>query len=201
MLCVDEKSQIQARSQPADAALAPRTGRTAHARLHPPRHHVAAELVEASRQSTSPPARHRQMLPPSSRERVPRLPRPDREGRPSRFRRAPRDGQLRHAKDADGPRLARQTSALARPSHADRSILDQPGRALLRAARQAADQARNPPPRRGPAGRDHGLHKHQQRRSQTISMDENRRRHPRLDRTLLPPDRTSPMPRTSDSGH
>ena len=42
------------------------------------------------------------------------------------------------------PRLVRQTTALAHPLHPDLGLLDQPGRALLRAAHRKANPPRRP---------------------------------------------------------
>ena len=83
-------------------------------------------------------------------------------------------------------------------------VMDQPGRALLRVAHRPADQARRPPLYCRVGGRYRRLHRRPQRRSQALSLDQNRRRHPGLRRTVLSSYDRRPGPMwigTSDSGH
>jgi transposase len=112
VLCVDEKSQIQAldRSQPM---LPMRLGQPAR-RSHDYTRHGTTSLFAALDIQRR---RHRQVLRPPPRPRVQELPRRDREERPRRPRRASGDGQLRHPQDAAHPQLARQAPALARSWH------------------------------------------------------------------------------------
>ena len=115
-LCVDETEAAErakpdpgARPHPAVAAHAPRPGRTPQPRLHAPRHHGTV---------CRPRHRHRpgdrQVLCPAPRGRVPPLPRQGGGQRARRPRRAPGDGQLRHAQGAGREGLAAQAAALAR---------------------------------------------------------------------------------------
>nr|WP_233286120.1 helix-turn-helix domain-containing protein [Bradyrhizobium brasilense] len=106
VLCVDEKSQIQAldRSQPM---LPMRPGQPAR-RCHDYTRHgttsLFAALVHCDGQG------HRQMLCPSPRRRVPQAPRRDRGRRPTRSQCPSHHGQLRHAQGPADPQLARQTA-------------------------------------------------------------------------------------------
>ena len=56
----------------------------------------------------------------------------------------------------------------------------------------AADPARRPSLHRGTRSGDHRLHRRPQRRPQAVPLDQDRRRHPRLHRALLPPHHRGP---------
>ena len=95
---------------------------------------------------------------------------------------------------------------LARRAHwhihfdADLRFLDQSGRTLVRrtdAQAVAARRAHLDPPARS---RHPRLHRKAQRRPQALPVDQIRRRHPRRRQTLLSPCRSKLMPRTLDSG-
>ena len=90
--------------------------------------------------------------------------------------------------DARRPPLAGQPSTLACPFHADRRLLAQPGRALLRAPDRKAAPARGPSLDRGTRTGDPKLYRHRQRQPKTVPMDQVRRRHPRNHQALLPED-------------
>ena len=68
----------------------------------------------------------------------------------------------------------------------DHLVLDQPGRALLWLADRAADQARRASLHQGARGRHPRLHRRPKRRTQAVPLDQIRRRHPGLDHPLLP---------------
>ena len=72
--------------------------------------------------------------------------------------------------------------------HADIRLLAQPGRALVRRAHPQAVAAR-----RGPFHPPGRLHRQAQREPKALQMDEVRRRHPRRRQTLLSPRRTKLM--------
>ena len=76
------------------------------------------------------------------------------------------------------PGLARQAPTLARPLYADQRLMDQPGRAVLRPDHGQTDQTRYPSLDTGTRGRHPSVHQSPQRRSQTLPMDEVRRRYP-----------------------
>jgi transposase len=86
----------------------------------------------------------------------------------------------------------------------DLDLLDQPGGALLRAADRGPDQARCPSLHRRARSRHHRLHRGAQRRSQALPLDQECRRHSRLDPAVLSAHHRRPGPMwigTSDSGH
>jgi transposase len=138
VLCVDEKAQIQAldRTQPL---LPMRPGQVERRtpRLRPPRHDLA--LRRAERQIG---LRHRGVSPAAPRRGVSQVPRHDRGGRPADVRRASDPRQRRDAQDAAHPSVAGPPSAVPRALHPDGGLLDQPRRALVRAAHRQAAPAR-----------------------------------------------------------
>ena len=164
VLCVDEKSQIQAldRTQP-QLPLAP--GIPAR-RTHDYERHGTTTLFAALDIATAPPA---------PQQRVPAVPahhrgqRADDAGHPSGH------GQLRHPQDPLDQGLVRSAPALSRPLHADLGVLAQSSRALVR----HPDPALHPPrytPLDAPARRGHqALREGQQRRSQAIRLVQDRR--------------------------
>ena len=95
--------------------------------------------------------------------------------------------------------LAR-AAALARPLHADLCLLDQSGRTLVRRTDPQAVAARRAPLDRPARSRHPRLYRQPQPTPQTLQMDQVRRRHTRRRKALLPPRRTKLMPRTLDSG-
>jgi transposase len=120
VLCVDEKSQIQAldRTQP----ILPLRG-------------AGPDHRQGPRSPASPPPRDRvQEIPAGHRRRSPRAP-----GRPPRAR------QLLHAQDAVDQALARRPSALQAALHADVELVDQPRRTLVRGTHHQVAQARRAP--------------------------------------------------------
>jgi hypothetical protein len=119
VLCVDEKSQIQAldRSQPLlppSPGDAYRPSGAAHPRRHAARHHLAVRRARYRDWGGD-----RALLPEAPIERVQEVPRSNRGERAVRSRGPPRAGQLRHAQDQANPRLVGQAPALACPFHPD----------------------------------------------------------------------------------
>ena len=174
VLCVDEKSQVQAleRTQP----------------LLP----MGLGYVEGSRMTTSPrhhnavcSLRHRQRssicpvpgTPPSPG--VPELPASSGFPGSEVARAAPHHRQLRHAQARQSKGVARAPSAIPPPLHPDLLVLAQPGRALVR-----ADHATRHPTRlfhlRGrPAPPNRALRERLETTSATLRLDRNCRVDPR----------------------
>ena len=136
VLCVDEKSQIQAldRSRPLLPMRPGQVERRTHDYIRHGMHHALRGLGHRHRQG------HRAVLPASPQPGVPQVPAHSRNPGPGRPRRPSGDGQLRHPQDPCRPTLAGPEFPLARPFHPDRRLLAQPGRALLR----PADRETNP---------------------------------------------------------
>ena len=141
VLCVDEKSQIQAldRSQPL---LPLRPG-------SPPRGHFAVRGPEHGHRRGD-----RQVLSQASLGGVQEVPGTHREGRAGGPGRALGAGQLRHPQDRHDSQLAAPPAALPGALHAHQRLLDQPGGALVRRAHTTADPARHAPQHAG-AGEGH----------------------------------------------
>ncbi len=70
--------------------------------------------------------------------------------------------------------------------HADQRVLAEPGRAVVRRADPEEAQARRPPLRPSSRTRHPSLARRLERTPQTVCLDENRRRNPRQSRRLLP---------------
>ena len=169
VLCVDEKSQIQAldRTQP----MLPMRPGQAERRTHDYKRHGTTTLF-AALDVTAGTVIGRCMKRHRARE-FPLLPRRGGEQRARRPRHPCRHGQRVQPQDQADPGLVRQAAALAQPLHADILVMAQPGRALLRPAHPAADQARCPPIDRRPRSRHRVLHRDQQPRSPDPSVGPN----------------------------
>jgi len=181
VLCVDEKSQIQAldRSQPAF----PMRPGQAERRSHDYKRHGTTSLFAALDIATGRVigkcyGRHRAT---EFRKFLDEI----EAAVPDDLDVSSRHGQLRNPQDAADPRLAGQEAALARPSDAHQFILAQSGRTFLCPHHRAQNQARHLSQCGGATCRDHGLHRTSQRRPKTIPMDQISRRHSQLHRTLL----------------
>ena len=171
VLCVDEKSQIQAldRSQP----LLPMRPGQAERRSHDYKRHGTTSLFAALDIATGEIIgkcfpRHR------ARE----------------FRKfldlveanVPADLDIHIVMDNYGTHKTkairdwvRQTAALAGPFHTHQRLLAQPGRALVRAADRQTDQARRPSLHQGAGAHHPRLHRHDKPEPQTLQMDQIRR--------------------------
>jgi hypothetical protein len=184
VLCVDEKSQVQAldRSQPV---LPLRPGQ-AERRTHDYKRNGTTALFAALDTATGSVigkcyARHRAALFRRFLNEI--------------ERRVPADLDVHIVMDnyathktACDQGLVRPPAALADPFHADGRLLAQHGRALLRRDHRATDPPRRPHQREGPRGRDPRLHREAQR-GPTVHMGPQRRRDPRRDQALLSQDR------------
>ena len=196
VLCVDEKSQIQAldRTQPVLPMLPGMPER----RTHDYKRHGTTSLFAALDVATGSVIgkcyrRHR------AREFLDFLKEIDRRVPDELDIHIVMDNYATHKTAPVKAWLARR-AALARPLHADFGVLDQSGRTLVRrtdAQATAARRAHLDPPARG---RHPGLHRQAQRRPEALQVDQIRRRHPRHCQTLLSPGRSKLMPRTLDSG-
>jgi hypothetical protein len=131
ILCADEKSQIQAldRTQP----VLPMSLGVAEKRTHDYVRYGTTTLFAA--------------LDVASERVIGKVHRRRDAGGPGH---SPDPGQLQYPQDAGHPRLVRPPSPVPHPLHADQRVLDQPGRALLRAADAEAAPARHLPKHRGP---------------------------------------------------
>ena len=139
VLCVDEKSQIQALDR--SAPILPLAPGVPERRTHDYRRHGTTLLF-------APRCRDRQsdrgMSSPASQPGVPPVPQDHRCQRSAHARRSSDPRQLRHAQDAARASVVRGTSALSPAFHAHRRIVAQPRRALVRAAVGKADQTWRP---------------------------------------------------------
>ncbi len=181
VLCVDEKSQIQAldRTQPA-LPMMPGAAGTAHARLPAPRHdHAVRRARYRDRRS------HRRTASPPSQQRVPEVPAFHRGERARDTRHASGDGQLRHTQDRARASLVGSSSALSCALHANVGFLDQPGRTLLRQPHATANPSRHAPLDRRTRTRDQKLLADSQPRSTSVRLDQDRRPDLRWPQALL----------------
>ena len=171
VLCVDEKSQIQAldRTQPL-LPLAPGHSRKTHSRLRAPWHDDAVRgLRHRNRgvhwRDTSAPSQLRSSSVPAYR----------RSQRPACARCPSGHGQLRHAQDSVDQELARQASKISCALHAHIGLLAQPSRALVR----NLDAALHSPRHTSIHARTRASHqtvcRDQQRQTQAIRLVQNRR--------------------------
>ena len=128
VLCVDEKSQIQALDRTAPMLpMRPGLARAPHPRLQAARHHHPVRRVgDRHRQG------HRRVQAAAPPPGVPGVPQAGRPGLPRDAGAAPGDGQLRHPQEGRGPRLAGRQPADPRPLHPDLRVLAEPGRGLVR---------------------------------------------------------------------
>ena len=140
VLCVDEKSQIQAldRTQP----LLPMRPGQPERRSHDYTRHGYDDAVRGPRHRERDG--HRALLAASPRPRVPHVPAHDREQRAGRSRCPSGAGQLCDPQDSGGPPLVRPASPLGRPLHPDRGLVAEPSGALLRPAHRNATAAGRP---------------------------------------------------------
>src|SRR5579864_3081614 len=102
-------------------------------------------------------------------------------------------------------KLVQSAPALARASDTDQPLLGQSGGALLCSADRTPNPTRHSPQRRRLEGRHHHVHRTAQRQPEAVSVDKIRQRHPRINRTLLRVQRSGQslisMSRTFGSGH
>src|SRR5215218_8251037 len=139
VLCVDEKSQIQAldRTAPMLPMQPGLPERRTHDYVRNGTTTLFAALEIATGASPEPAfAAPTPGVPPVLAPGRPRLP---------RARATPGDGQLRRPQARRGPRLAGREPAGPRPLHADLGVLDEPGRGLVRHPRTPGHPPRHLP--------------------------------------------------------
>jgi transposase len=176
VLCVDEKSQVQAldRSQPVLPMMPGMPERRTHDYA---RHGVtslfAAFNIADGKVISELHRRHRHQ------EFLKFLKRIDKNvpGGPGR---APGLRQLRHPQDTRDPGLARPPSPLPRPLHPDRVLVDQPGRTLVRLPDRQEDPPRRPQIRPGTRSRHPRLDRALERKPPPLRLDQDRRGDPQL---------------------
>ena len=168
VLCVDEKSQVQAldRTQPL------RPGQVER-RTHDYKRNGTTSLFAALDVATGKVIgqccrRHRSAEFRKFLDHV-------RGRRAARPRDPHRHGQLLDPQDEDDPRLVCPASALACSFHPDVRFVAQPGRALLHRSDGEADPARGPPIDRRAGAGDHRVHRHRQREPQAVPLAQDSR--------------------------
>ena len=182
VLCVDEKSQIQAldRSAPVLPLMPGVPARQTHDYIRNGTTNLYAALDVASGQVIA------EMTPRHRAEEFRRFLNLIDELGAGAPRRARRARQLLDPQDAVDPALACPPPALHAAFHADLQLLAEPRRALVRRADHEVDQTRRPPLRPRPRRLDPHLDHQLERRPQALRLAQNRRRDPRQPRRLLP---------------
>jgi transposase len=181
VLCVDEKSQIQALDR--TAPILPMLPGVPQRATHDYKRHGTSSLYAALDITTgqvigSLHARHRaiefkKFLTTIDRE-APRAP-----------RRTPGHGQRLDPQDPSHPTLAGRPPEVRRALHPDLELLAQPGRALVLRAHHQEAPTRRTHQRPSPQHRYPSLDQHLERKPQTLRVDQDRRPDPRIDRALL----------------
>jgi transposase len=181
VLCVDEKSQIQALDR--TAPVLPMLPGTPERATHDYKRSGTASLYAALDLTTGRVigrlhGRHRaiefkQFLATIDREVPAELDVPH------------RARQLLHAQDAGDPALAGRSPTLRLALHPDQLVVAEPRRALVRRADDQEAAPRSAPLRPRPQRRHPRLDQHLERQSQALRLDQDRRPDPRLDRPLL----------------
>jgi transposase len=181
VLCVDEKPSIQAQSDTAPA-IPQATGpaRAPYARLPATRHD--RPLCRLGRQGRHG---HRRSPPASSQRGVPPLPADRRACHARGVRTASGARQRQHPQEPDHSALAAQASARAPALHTDFGFLDQPGGVLVLGPHGPASQTRAVSLHSRIGERHPCLRGDQQRESEAIRLDEDRRPDPSVRRSVL----------------
>ena len=141
VLCVDEKTQVQALDR--TAPVLPLLPGTPERRTHDYRRHGTTNLYAALDVASGQVIAD--MTPPASGRRVPPVPEPDRPQRARRVGRPRHRRQQRHPQDPGHPALAAASPPLHAALHPDLQLLAQPGRTLVRGAHQPLATPRHPP--------------------------------------------------------
>ena len=181
VLCVDEKSQIQAldRTAPCLPMLPTTPARRTHdyVRNGTTSLFAAFDLASGSVIAQSyRQHRHQEFLalPQAHRRRRAQGPGP-----------APGPGQLRHAQDPRDPPVAAEASQVPPALHPDQLIVAQPRRALVRRAHQPQAPPVSPPQRHRARKRHPHVDQRVEQGPEAVRMDQERRRDPRNSRRLL----------------
>ena len=180
VLCVDEKSQIQAlaRSQPAF----PMMPGMPEKRTHDYVRHGTTSLFAAFDidDGTVISALHRRHRAIEFRKFLATI---DAAG-PRPPRHPPGLRQLRHPQSAHREELAGPPSAFPHALHPNLFQLDQPSRTLVRRTHPPTHRTRRPPQRAGPRTRHPLLGHRLERQPQTLRVDQDRRTDPPVHRTI-----------------
>ena len=91
-----------------------------------------------------------------------------------------------HAQNGDHPEMVRQAPSISRSLHAHLRFLDQLGRTLVRRTHQQTDSTRRVSQREGTGNRHPRIYRGPQRRSHALRLDQNRRPNPSQHRSLRP---------------
>ena len=199
VLCVDEKSQIQAlnRTQPT----LPMGLGYAEGYTHDYVRHGTTTLFAALDIATGKVRAVPEAAPP---RRVPVVPAPDRPGGAGGVGHPPGTGQLRDAQARQGQAVAGGATPLPSALHAHLGVLVEPGGAVVRVAQPAGDQAGFVPQRRGSGAQDPGVHRQLQYLCHAVRLGRHSAVDPRQggahcdayfrDSTLVASCRVSPAP-------
>ncbi len=183
VLCVDEKSQVQAlnRSQPVLPMMPGMPERRTHDYV---RNGITSLFAAFNIADGSVIGElHRQ----HRAARVQEVFDHHRQAGADRTGRAPDLRQLRNPQDPGDQSLARPTPTVSHALHPDRVLVDQPGRTLVRAADRAEDPPRLPRQRPGTGSRHPRLDRRLEQPPAPVPVDQDRRGNPRLPRTILSP--------------
>ena len=179
VLCVDEKSQIQAlaRSQPAFPMMPGMPEKRTHdyVRSGTTSLFAAFDIADGT-VITALHRRHRAIefrVPGHHRRPGPRPPRC-----------SPGLRQLRHPQGARRAELAGQAPSLPHPLHPNLFQLDQPGRTLVRRTDPTTHRTRRPPQRACPRTRHPRLGRRLERQPHTLRLDQDRRTDPPVHPTI-----------------
>ena len=180
VLCVDEKSQIQALDR--SAPVLPMMPGLPERRTHDYLRHGITTLFAALDVATGQV--YRIHPPPASRHRIQEVPDQARQPDPRRAGRASDLRQLRHPQDTRDRQMAAAPPPLPHALHPDLRLLAQPGRAVVRAADRQEAAPRRPPVNPGPGERHSRLDRQLERQPETLHLDQDRRRDPRTTRLI-----------------
>jgi transposase len=181
VLCVDEKSQIQALDR--TAPLLPMKPGQIERRTHDYVRHGTTSLFAALDTRTGKVIGQNQQRHRSEEFR--NFLDTHREERARSTGRSPHHGQLRNAQNEVDSKLAGQAPPLPRPLHAHLGLMAEPGGTLVRAAHPTPASSRRPPLHQGTESRNRQLYRTPQHRSKILRLAQNRRPNPRLSRRLL----------------
>src|ERR1019366_8802790 len=173
VLCMDEKSQIQAldRTQPSLPIKAGRAGTM----THDYKRNGTTALFAGGRADR---LGHRSVPPASPPRRVPEIPAHDR-SRSAESSADPSDPrQLRRSQPPQRPQVAGQASAGRAALHTDLELVAEHGRDLLRAPQRQSDPPRDLPQRPRPDRRDRDLPRRPQQQPATVHLGRDRRSDP-----------------------
>jgi len=174
VLCVDEKTQIQAldRTQPL-LPMRPGTGGAPHPRLQTPWDDFPVRRPGIKDQPGDGATQARPSL-----AGISPVPRSDRGASARCTRGAYHCGQLRNPQNGPYSEMVCQTPTLSCPLHSHLRILDQPGGALVRRTHQQANSTGRVPQCKRTGSGYPRVHRRAQRRSQAFCVDKNSRPNP-----------------------